>query len=170
MQDSSHIKGPRLVSWSCPPPSFLKLIVDGSLLSDEEGVAGMDGLIRDESGCWLVGFTGGLGQQSILFAHELMAIKMGLQLVWDRGIRILFAIQIHVLQLHCSCKKLKFIIAMLKWSWRYKRSCTGIGMWQLNTLSERGIFVYTGSLRWVLEQVLGSQYGKFVMLLRTISW
>ena len=47
-QDFSCTKEPSLVSWSCPPPSFFKLNMDGSLLSDE-GVASM-GLIQDELG------------------------------------------------------------------------------------------------------------------------
>ena len=45
-----------LVSWAYPPPGFVKLNTDGSSLGNP-AVAGFGGLIREEDGGWIVGFS-----------------------------------------------------------------------------------------------------------------
>lgn len=72
-----------LIAWEKPPDSWVKINVDGAAQGNP-GNAGMGGLIRDASGCWLEGFSVFLGISSNIVA-ELWAILKGLQLAWDRG-------------------------------------------------------------------------------------
>lgn len=47
---------------------------------------GSGGLIRDDNGDWIVGFSSFDGVGDVLLA-ELTVIKHGLQLAWDEGFR-----------------------------------------------------------------------------------
>lgn len=78
-------KPSRLVSWHAPIDNIVKLNVDGSSL-DNPGGSGFCGLIRNDKGEWLIGFSGFCGITTNLNA-ELMAIDHGLSLAWSYGYR-----------------------------------------------------------------------------------
>ncbi|KAK7268860.1 hypothetical protein RIF29_21569 [Crotalaria pallida] len=75
----------RVVAWCKPPPSLVKLNVDGCFRSGENWV-GFGGLLRDEGGTWIKGFVGKHHSTSILLA-ELLALKNGLLMAWEAGFR-----------------------------------------------------------------------------------
>ena len=60
--------------WFLPPPGYVKLNVDGSVIN---GNATYGGVLRDHEGNWVWGFTGSCGHSSPL-AAELLALKEGL--------------------------------------------------------------------------------------------
>ncbi|XP_072081463.1 uncharacterized protein [Arachis hypogaea] len=78
---------PGTVSWEFTPEGFTKLNVEGSLCESHDR-AGFGCLLKDDCGAWIVGISGFLGNVSILYA-ELIALKRGLILAWDWGIRML---------------------------------------------------------------------------------
>ncbi|GAY55924.1 hypothetical protein CUMW_167830, partial [Citrus unshiu] len=51
-----------------------------------QGSAGAGGIVRDESGKWILGYSKNLGTSNSL-ASELWALYHGLNLVWERGFR-----------------------------------------------------------------------------------
>ncbi|CAI0433284.1 unnamed protein product [Linum tenue] len=73
------------ISWKPPPPEWVTLNSDGSVLQDS-GHAAAGGLIRDHTGCCVAAFTSNLGICSITRA-ELRGAVEELQLAWDRGYR-----------------------------------------------------------------------------------
>ena len=78
MQSSVGTSQPRHVSWIRPPPNGFKLDVDGSALGNP-GRAGFGGLIRNDDGQWVKGFSGFVGIATNLHA-ELLALFHGLKL------------------------------------------------------------------------------------------
>jgi ribonuclease HI len=75
----------RQVRWNPPPEDFIKINVDGSTFGNP-GNAGFGGLLRNNRGNWIHGFSGSCGRATNLLA-ELSAIWKGLQLAWDLGYR-----------------------------------------------------------------------------------
>ena len=75
----------RQVRWNPPPEDFIKINVDGSSFGNP-GNAGFGGLLRNNRGNWIHGFSGSCGRATNLLA-ELSAIWKGLQLAWDLGYR-----------------------------------------------------------------------------------
>ncbi|KAH9778145.1 RNase H domain-containing protein [Citrus sinensis] len=72
------------VCWM-PPTNWVKLNIEGSS-SRVQGSAGAGGIVRDESGKWILGYSKNLGTSNSL-ASELWALYHGLNLVWERGFR-----------------------------------------------------------------------------------
>ncbi|CAI0423001.1 unnamed protein product [Linum tenue] len=73
------------ISWKPPPPEWVCLNSDGSVLP-ETGLGATGGLIRDHTGRCLSAFTLNLGACTITQA-ELRGAVEGLQVAWDRGHR-----------------------------------------------------------------------------------
>ncbi|KAL5734690.1 hypothetical protein ACOSP7_032551 [Xanthoceras sorbifolium] len=73
----------RFVSWCPPPPSWMKLNVDGSR-SGPTGCIAAAGVIRDSNGQWLGGFTLNKGIGSALEV-ELWGMVEGLLYAWQAG-------------------------------------------------------------------------------------
>ncbi|CAI0449506.1 unnamed protein product [Linum tenue] len=73
------------ISWKPPPPEWVTLNSDGSVLTDS-GHAAAGGLIRDHTGRCLTAFAYNLGACSITRA-ELRGAVEGLQLAWNMGYR-----------------------------------------------------------------------------------
>ncbi|KAJ0047890.1 hypothetical protein Pint_16241 [Pistacia integerrima] len=73
------------VHWSPPPKDWVKLNIEGSSIW-HLGCAGAGGIVRNEFGKWLLGYTETLGNCSSLTA-ELNALYQGLKLVWEKGFR-----------------------------------------------------------------------------------
>ena len=76
---------PREVQWTRPAIGSIKVNVDGSR-SKNPSRAGFGGLLRDNVGDWIFGFSGFLGDRDILFA-ELASIKAGLLAAWQLNYR-----------------------------------------------------------------------------------
>ncbi|KAH0721920.1 hypothetical protein KY289_004964 [Solanum tuberosum] len=78
-----HVKqrdAPRYISWSFPPPGYIKINTDGSFMQNS-GLAGYGGIARDDRGRWLGGFVGRLGMVTTsCLTAELWAIHGGLTL------------------------------------------------------------------------------------------
>ncbi|KAM7472339.1 hypothetical protein LguiA_010522 [Lonicera macranthoides] len=72
----------RLIKWSPPPTSRIKINTDGS--SVDHGWASFGGLAHDENGKWLEGFCGRIGYALPLKA-KLWGIRRGLKLAKDRN-------------------------------------------------------------------------------------
>ena len=66
------------IRWEKPDLGWLKLNTDGSF-DDLSGVAGGGGLIRDEQGNWLAGYTRKVGRANS-FVAEAWALRDGLML------------------------------------------------------------------------------------------
>lgn len=66
------------VSWEKPEPGWFKLNTDGSSRGPT-GTATGGGLIRDEGGNWVIGFSRKIGRTDS-FAAEMWALRDGLQL------------------------------------------------------------------------------------------
>ncbi|XP_019414613.1 PREDICTED: uncharacterized protein LOC109326381 [Lupinus angustifolius] len=78
------------VSYSCRPTCFpdigwVKINVDGSCSLRDQSIRG-GGVIRNEDGIWLSGFSINFGTGSSILA-ELLAIECGLTLAWNLGHR-----------------------------------------------------------------------------------
>ncbi|CAL1387079.1 unnamed protein product [Linum trigynum] len=73
------------ISWKPPPPEWVTLNSDGSVLQ-ESGHAAAGGLIRDHTGSCSAAFAINLGICSVTRA-ELRGAVEGLQLAWDMGHR-----------------------------------------------------------------------------------
>ncbi|KAL4296817.1 hypothetical protein GQ457_12G001150 [Hibiscus cannabinus] len=70
-------------SWLAPPLGWVKLNVDASV-SSRDHKAGVGGVLRDDLGRWIIGFSRFLGRCDSLIA-ELWAIHDGLLQAWDSG-------------------------------------------------------------------------------------
>lgn len=57
------------------------------VLKGHPGVAGATGIISDESGNWIPGFTLNLGKRRSFMSSELWGIFEGLMFAWEKGIR-----------------------------------------------------------------------------------
>ncbi|KAL4335727.1 hypothetical protein GQ457_07G012090 [Hibiscus cannabinus] len=73
------------VCWQPPTSDWLKLNTDGSRVSPE-GFASCGGIVRNDNGEWIVGFSKYVGIYSIVVA-ELWGVFEGLALAWTRGFR-----------------------------------------------------------------------------------
>lgn len=71
--------------WNPPGEGTVNLCLDGSF-SRERICMGSGGLARDSQGRWLAGFFSHMGGGNALLA-EAMALKIGLQIAWDKGWR-----------------------------------------------------------------------------------
>lgn len=72
---------PFLVSWSFPPPGYVKINTDGSFMP-KSGEAGYGVIARDDKGMWLGGFYGRLDTKSTSsLTPELWAIHEALRQV-----------------------------------------------------------------------------------------
>ncbi|KAL4318457.1 hypothetical protein GQ457_18G015190 [Hibiscus cannabinus] len=69
--------------WCAPSLGWVKFNVDASV-STRDSRAGVGGVLRDDRGCWLLGFSRFLGRCDSLLA-ELWAIHDGLLHAWDSG-------------------------------------------------------------------------------------
>jgi hypothetical protein len=68
----------RHVCWYPPPEGYIKVNVDGSSFGNP-GNAGFGGLLRNDNGAWIHGFSGSCGIASNLLA-ELSTIRRGFQM------------------------------------------------------------------------------------------
>ncbi|KAK9291995.1 hypothetical protein L1049_019947 [Liquidambar formosana] len=71
------------IAWSFPSAGWVKLNTDGSSRGNPGKAAG-GGLIRDDAGCWLVGFGINIGICTITTA-EIWALFHGLTIAWAEG-------------------------------------------------------------------------------------
>ena len=72
-------------TWLPPPPSWLKVNVDGSFYwSLNRG--GFGGVLRDNNGIWLGGFSGETSKCDVLH-NEIYAIFQGLSFAWEKGFK-----------------------------------------------------------------------------------
>lgn len=86
---SSSSNDGRLDRWRFQACGKLKMNTDGSVTGSLKvfgGRAGFGGVIRDESGLWIMGFYGRLADCSSSVA-EIMGIYHGLQIIEDQGFR-----------------------------------------------------------------------------------
>lgn len=88
------MKQEMLIAWQPPQHSFVKLNVDGSVTGQPSLVASR-GLLRDENGRWILGFTYKVGISFALMS-ELWALYWGLKLCWDKGYK-----KVQVESTHC---------------------------------------------------------------------
>ncbi|KAI4324123.1 hypothetical protein L6164_023686 [Bauhinia variegata] len=101
-----------------PTLGFFKLNRDGSSIG-KAGRAAVGGLIRDSTGNWIKGFTN--------IHAEADALRLGLQLAWDVGIRnmevnidckdLFHLLDANVAQHHKHGAPLSDIISILSWNW-----------------------------------------------------
>ena len=76
---TSHtMSTPHMVKWEAPPRGWRMLNTDGAARGTM-GLAGAGGVLRDETGTWLIGFSEFLGHCSATMA-ELRAVLRGLQI------------------------------------------------------------------------------------------
>ncbi|KAF7844997.1 ribonuclease H [Senna tora] len=76
----------RVIRWIPPDAGWVKVNVDGAVSRDGEESAACGGIIRDESGCYIAGFTRRLGSCSSIQA-ELWSVYLGLFTAWQYGFR-----------------------------------------------------------------------------------
>ena len=73
---ASNGRTSKLVRWEKPPSGWTKSNTDGASLGDS-GVAGCGGIVRDEKGNWVAGFTRRIGITNS-FKAELWGLQDGL--------------------------------------------------------------------------------------------
>ena len=83
----TSVRVPQLVKWQASPYPFCKLNTDGSAV-DNPRLAGVGGVLRDHQGRWLTRFSTRMGITSNNLA-ELEAIRQGLMLAWNKGVKFL---------------------------------------------------------------------------------
>ncbi|GKU99327.1 hypothetical protein SLEP1_g12195 [Rubroshorea leprosula] len=71
------------LSWRPPPSSWVKLNIAGSK-ADTNAAAAAGGIIRDDSGQWILGFNLNIGACTRL-GVELWALFHGMKLLWEKG-------------------------------------------------------------------------------------
>ncbi|KAK8554229.1 hypothetical protein V6N12_031198 [Hibiscus sabdariffa] len=81
----SHHEQPPTPHWCLPIPGWVKGNVDASVHTST-GQAAIGGLLRDDCGDWVVGFTRPVGRCSVLVA-ELWTLHDMLHCAWNRGFR-----------------------------------------------------------------------------------
>ncbi|KAL6194707.1 hypothetical protein ACLB2K_035784 [Fragaria x ananassa] len=82
----NHSKPPRRVvelCWHFPPKDWIKLNVDGSLHKNT-GIICVGGVLRNDRGEWLNGFSAKLGIGQVLEA-ELWGLLKGMEMAWQHG-------------------------------------------------------------------------------------
>lgn len=84
----------RQIGWIYPTEDWVKLNMDGC--SKGQGVAGAGGAIQDGMGTWLMGFARNNGVCYSVTA-ELLAVYIGLELAWTKGLKRLYWSQILLL-------------------------------------------------------------------------
>lgn len=72
------VKQVKYLNWEKPPQGWIKLNVDGAS-QHNPGEASAGGILRDEQGSWLAGFSANIGKASNV-AAELWVILLGLKL------------------------------------------------------------------------------------------
>ncbi|XP_065849535.1 uncharacterized protein [Euphorbia lathyris] len=77
-------KSPGETSWTLPPKGWIKLNVATCLKEETPLAAGGGGIIRDESGKWIRGYS--VHYKTILEA-EMWSIYQGLVFAWEKGFR-----------------------------------------------------------------------------------
>ncbi|KAF7823562.1 heat shock 70 kDa protein-like [Senna tora] len=82
----SNVRMNRSIVWDKPPARWVKLNVDGSVISKPDTISSCGGIIRNEEGHFVGGFTRNLGDCSITQA-ELWGIYSGLELWWNLGVK-----------------------------------------------------------------------------------
>ncbi|KAL4308369.1 hypothetical protein GQ457_01G026590 [Hibiscus cannabinus] len=82
---SSHSVNTESLQWSRPAPGWIKGNVDASVHT-ANGLAAIGGVIRDENGDWIVGFTRPVGHCSVLLV-ELWVLHDMLARAWSFGFR-----------------------------------------------------------------------------------
>ncbi|KAG7586822.1 Ribonuclease H domain [Arabidopsis thaliana x Arabidopsis arenosa] len=76
------IRVERMISWTAPPEGWVKVNTDGASHGNP-GKATAGGVLRDETGGWMVGFALHIGVCSAPMA-ELWGVYYGLYLAWER--------------------------------------------------------------------------------------
>lgn len=66
-----------LIGWNFPNEGWTKCNTDGACLDGGRNI-GCDSVLRDDSGRWIIGFTRGIGEGSVLTA-ELWGIITSLE-------------------------------------------------------------------------------------------
>ncbi|KAL4292566.1 hypothetical protein AHAS_Ahas18G0040900 [Arachis hypogaea] len=75
----------RNIGWHPPPKGWIKLNTDGTAQGNPV-VTGCGGLLRNEEGNWIAGFTHRIGDGTAFLA-ELWGVKNGLKLAWTMGFK-----------------------------------------------------------------------------------
>ncbi|KAL4359579.1 hypothetical protein AHAS_Ahas08G0091500 [Arachis hypogaea] len=75
----------RNVQWNPPPAGWIKLNSDGTTQGNL-GTIGCGGILRDEEGRWIAGFSHKIGVGTAFMA-ELCGVKKGLEITWTMGFR-----------------------------------------------------------------------------------
>ncbi|KAJ1384832.1 Ribonuclease H-like superfamily [Sesbania bispinosa] len=91
-----------------PPRDFSNLNVDGSFTITSSKM-GIGGVLWDSQGDWIWGLSGSNGQGISLLA-ELLALKPGLDIAWDKGIGICWWILIPLKFFTWNVGMFKFIM------------------------------------------------------------
>ncbi|XP_004294423.1 PREDICTED: uncharacterized protein LOC101295898 [Fragaria vesca subsp. vesca] len=124
--EDSKSKHQVFLSWSCPRKGWYKLNVDGTA---HKRIGG-SGVIRDEHGQWVGGFSANFGKGKAIDA-ELLALLTGLEYAWSSGwyplevetdaIRaIMFMVnEVEVDYSHPQFDLVKRCQAVLKHNWTY---------------------------------------------------
>ncbi|KAF7824249.1 ribonuclease H [Senna tora] len=81
--DSNFQKHLEFISWKPPEQDWMKINVDGSHRKDDNSIC-CGGVVRDNIGRWITGFTKRLGHGSE-FQAEIWAILLGLRFAHDKG-------------------------------------------------------------------------------------
>ena len=84
---SPSLKALRAIQWEKPPTGWKKLNTNGSCLNGSDRT-GCGGLVRDEHGSWIGGFTRYIGSTNSFIA-ELWGLKEGLLLCYNLNIDFL---------------------------------------------------------------------------------
>lgn len=82
---NKHIE--RWIGWSPPTWPWCKLNIDGT--KKKSGVASAGGILRDQSGNWIIGFGMNIGICSVTVA-ELWGLYRGLLMAWQHSCHWLF--------------------------------------------------------------------------------
>ena len=72
---------------ACAPYPYLKINIDGSALSNS-GIVGAEGVLRDHSGRWILGFSLHVGLTTNDMA-KLAVVRQGLAMAWNMGFKFL---------------------------------------------------------------------------------
>lgn len=72
-------------NWNAPPLGFVKMNVDAAVKMGESS-AGCGGIVRDQDGNFIFGFSMKISQCPVL-EEECLALLHGLRLIWGRGFR-----------------------------------------------------------------------------------
>ncbi|KAL4305465.1 hypothetical protein AHAS_Ahas16G0081000 [Arachis hypogaea] len=75
----------RNVRWNPPPAGWIKLNSDETAQGNL-GTIGCGGILRDEEGRWIAGFSNKVGVGTVFMA-ELCSVKKGLEITWTMDFR-----------------------------------------------------------------------------------